>query len=67
MKNNDLGLEIWIKTILQWFKIPTNMVFGLLIDKVLPLKDNYYYQLPVQYVRAMMYYDLGYNIVNIAN
>ena len=65
--NNNPGVKSWINTISHRFKVPTNVALGLLTDETYSLDDARARGPSAQYVRAIMRYGIGCNIVNVAN
>lgn len=41
VQNNNPGIKIWVNTLSHWFKVPTNVSFGLLIDETYFIKDTW--------------------------
>ena len=65
--NNDLDVKSWVNTLSHHFKVPTNVAFGLLTNETYTFDNARARRPPVQYVRAIMQYGIGCNIVDIAN
>ncbi len=65
--NNDQGVKSWVNTLSHRFKVSTNVAFGLLRDETYSLDDARAQRLPAQYVRTIMRYNIGYNIIDVAN
>lgn len=67
MLNNNSGVKNWVNTLSHHFKVPISVVFGLITDETYSFNDAWAQQPPAQYVRAIMQYGIGYNIVDVAN
>lgn len=65
--NTDPSMKSWINSLSHHFKISTSVALGLLIDKTYFLNDAQACQPSAQYVRAIMQYGIGCNIIDIAN
>ena len=65
--NNDPGVKSWVNTLSHRFKVPTSVALGLLTDETYTLDDARARRPPAQYVRTIMRYGIGCNIVDVAN
>lgn len=64
---NNLGIKNQVNTLFYYFKIPTSIAFGVLIDKIYSFNNARARQTPAQYICAIMQHSIGCNIVNITN
>lgn len=65
--NKDAGIDNWISTLSQRFKVPTSVALGFLTSESYSLDDARRRRPPAQYVRAIIRHGIGCNIVDIAN
>ena len=65
--NNDPGVKSWVNTLSHCFKVPTSVAVGLLTNETYSVNDAYTRRPPAQYVRAIMQYGIGCNIIDVAN
>lgn len=65
--NRDSEIDSWIAILSERFKVPTSMALDLLTTKSYFLNNTHRRRPPTQYVRAIIQYGIGCNIVDIAN
>lgn len=56
-----------MNTLSHRFKVPTRVVLGLFTDEIYSLDDAHARRPPAQYVCAIIQYNIGCNIVDVAN
>ncbi len=61
------GIEKWIKKLTMRFKIPTGVAPWLFVDEKYTLSDVYIRQGPAYYIRAIIQYSIGANILDVPN
>lgn len=65
--NKDADIDNWISMLSQHFKVPTSVALDFLTSKSYSLDDAQRRRPPAQYVRAIIWYGIGCNLVDIAN
>lgn len=67
MLNNNSDVKSWINTLSHHFKVPMSVALGLLINESYTLDNAWVQQPPAQYVYAIIWHNIRYNIVDVAN
>ena len=65
--NNNPGVKSWVDTLSRRFKVSTSVALGLLTDETYIFNDAWAQRPPAPYVRAIIRYNIGCNIVDIVN
>lgn len=65
--NNNPGVKNWVNTLSHGFKISSSITLGLFTYKTYSLDDAQAWRPLIQYVRAIIQYNIRYNIIDVAN